>query len=101
MNALVDTTAFITALSKVLRIQSSRIFILTQDQVLNSQQQTYQVSVMNNRFYVYDTIITPDPTDDTIRPIDMLNNYLSDTNAQAMLKEFIPEYVSTYQSTVR
>jgi len=86
MSSLVDSTAYITALSKVLRINPNRIYIKTKDQVLANQQQSYQVSVMNQRYYVYDTIITPDATDDSIRPVDMLNNYLTDSNAQAMLK---------------
>lgn len=86
MSALIDSAAYITALSKVLRINPNRIFILTKDQTLTTQQTTFKVSVMNDRFYVYDTVITPDPTDDTTKPVDLLNTYLTDANAQAMLR---------------
>ena len=86
MSALVNASTYITSLSKVLRINPNRIFILTNDQVLSTQALSYQVAVMNSRYYVYDTIITPDPTDDSTRPVDMLTTYLTDTNAQAMLK---------------
>jgi hypothetical protein len=101
MAQVINETAYMLALSKVLRIESSRIFILTNSQVLASQQQNYQVTVMNSRYYVYDTLVTPNGADDTTRPIDLLNVFKNDENAKNMLLEFMPDYIKTYKSTVR
>ena len=101
MTAVVNTTAYINALSQVLRINSSRIYVLTPSQVLTSEQGSFQASVMNNRYYIYDTIVAPNPTDDLTPPLTLLYKFLTDTNAQAMLALFITQYIPSYPSTVR
>lgn len=101
MSNIIVEADYIIALSKVLRISSDRIYVLTNKQVHNSQQQSYQVNVMNERLYVYDTLVTPDPLNDVVRPIDLLDNFLKDSNAQSMFLEFMPNYLPKYKSTTR
>jgi len=86
MSSMVNNTAFLVAFSNVLRIQSSRISVLTVTSTLANLQTTYQSSVMNNRSYIYDVVIAPDRNDDSVRPIDLLNNFIASTSAKAMLK---------------
>jgi len=56
---------------------------------------------MNNRYYIYETIIAPNPQDDSISPISLLNTFKSDSNAKALLLSFIPQFISSYTSTIR
>jgi len=56
---------------------------------------------MNNRYYIYDTIIAPNPEDDSIAPIDQLSSFNSNSNAKALLLTFIPQFIPSYPSTIR
>lgn len=70
----IETNAnVIDALSKTLRIVPSRISILTVSTILTAAQSTFSNIVMNTRQYVYDIVIGPNPQDDSIRPIDLVN----------------------------
>ena len=44
---------------------------------------------MNSRMYIYDTMIAPNPDDDSTRPFSLLRTFRKDSNAKNMLKEFI------------
>jgi hypothetical protein len=85
MSSIVNDTSFLTAFSNILRIDSKRIFILTVTSVLSNLQQTYQSTVMNNRSYIYEVVVAPDLSDDSIRPIDLLNSFALSSTEQAML----------------
>lgn len=61
MSTPINATSYVSALSQVLSIVASRIYILTPTQALATEQSTFQSSVMNNRYYVYDTIVAPNP----------------------------------------
>ena len=56
---------------------------------------------MKQRYYIYDTLIAPNRADDTIRPIDLVRNFKNDQNAKDTLKEFIPQYIKSFNSPVR
>jgi hypothetical protein len=101
MNASINQTAYINALSTVLRIDSSRIYILTNQSTLSTSASTFNNQVMNNRYYIYDTLIAPNPSDDSISPYSLLSSFVQDTNAKAQLVQFMHNYVSTYNSNVR
>lgn len=101
MSTLVNETHFIDSLSKVLRINSSRIYILTNNQTLAAQQARFTSSVMNQRYYIYDTLIAPDPVNDVVSPKNLLNQFAADANTKNLLAEFVPEYIKSYSSPVR
>jgi hypothetical protein len=101
MSTPINVTSYVTALSQVLSIVPARIYILTPTQILVNEQSTFQASVMNNRYYIYETIIAPNPQDDSISPISLLNTFKSDSNAKALLLSFIPQFISSYTSTIR
>ena len=101
MNNLLNTTALLSALSNVWRIQVSRIGVLTIQSTLNSLQATYTSSVMNTRIYVYEIVVAPDIEDDSIRPIDLLNTYTQDSAQRDMLLSFVPDYITSYTETTR
>lgn len=56
---------------------------------------------MNNRSYVYEIVVAPDITDDTTKPIDLLNAFLKSSSDMAMLQSLIPQYIMTYNSKTR
>ncbi len=56
---------------------------------------------MNNRSYVYDTVIAPDSSDDSIKPFDLLTSFASSNTPKLMLKQFLSAYDPTYVSSVR
>lgn len=85
LNDTVDNIHLIESISQVLRINSSRVYILTNRQVLTDQKDSYQVSVMNKRLYMYDVLVAPNPQDDSTRPIALLKAFSSDSNAKSML----------------
>ena len=101
MSTPVNVSSYITALSQVLSIVPSRIYILTPTQALATEQSTFQASVMNNRYYIYDTIIAPNSDDDSIAPVYQLTSFNSDSNAKALLLTFIPQFIPSYPSTIR
>ena len=101
MTTPINVTSYVTALSQVLSIVPSRIYILTPTQVLATEQSTFQSIVMNNRYYIYDTIIAPNPEDDSISPMDLLKAFNSDSNAKALLLSFISQFIPSYPSTIR
>lgn len=45
---------------------------------------------MNNRRYIYDTVIAPNPDDDSTSPLSLLSAFVQDSNAKAQLSTFIP-----------
>jgi hypothetical protein len=85
----------------VLRIKVSRIYILTNSQNLLDQQLQFKSSVMKERYYIYDTMIAPDRIDDSVSPLSLLNTFKNDQNTKIMLKEFVPEYITTFSEPVR
>lgn len=85
----------------MLRISSSRIYILTNGQALTAQKVSHNTEVMNKRYYIYDTMVAPNPTDDSMKPLYLLNRFKGSENAKKMLSEFIPEYIKSYSSSVR
>lgn len=101
MSNVLNEANFLQAFSNVLRIESSRIFILTVTSTLSMLQSQHQSTVMNTRNYIYDVVVAPDRNDDTIRPIDLLNGFIASSSSKAMLKEFIPEFILPYVSTTR
>jgi hypothetical protein len=56
---------------------------------------------MNNRTYVYEIVVAPDTTDDSVKPISLLNAFVKSASQKAMLSSFVPDYISTYASTTR
>lgn len=101
MSSPVNESYYIDCFSKVLRINSSRIYILTNKQILSQQQTSFQAVVMNQRYYIYDTLVAPNPRNDDSRPLSILKNFAKSSNAKNMLAEFVPEYIKSYDSTVR
>ena len=52
-------SAFITALSEVLQVLTSRIYILSDKVTLSGQKTSYQSTVMKQRQYIYEVMIAP------------------------------------------
>jgi hypothetical protein len=100
MSAMINVSAYVSALSQVLRISSGRIYVMTGSQLLASQQSSWQASVMNNRYYIYETVIAPNPSDDSQSPLSLLTAFANNANAQATLAQFVPQYIPSYQSQV-
>jgi hypothetical protein len=101
MSTPVNVTTLLSALSNVWRIQLSRIGLLTSNQTLNTLQSSFSSSVMNNRSYVYEVVVAPDTTDDSITPLDLLNSFIASRSEISMLLQLIPQYVTTYKSQTR
>lgn len=45
---------------------------------------------MNQRYYIYDTLVAPDPVNDVVSPKNLLTEFAADANAKDMLAEFVP-----------
>lgn len=90
MSSPVNTTALLAALSNVWRIQLSRIGVLTVQEVQVQLQGNFTAAVMNNRTYVYEIVVAPDTSDDSTKPIDLLNAFVKNTTQQSMLASLIP-----------
>ena len=101
MSSPINITTLLTGLSNVWRIQQSRIGLLTPLQSLTSLQSSFTPTVMNNRSYVYEIVVAPDITDDTTKPLDLLNAFLKSSSDMAMLQSLVPEYIITYSSKTR
>lgn len=101
MTTTVNETHLISALSSVWRIRSSRIGILTLPQKLEDLKNTFTSSVMNNRSFVYEVVVAPDTSDDSSKPLDLLNSFVQSASSKAMLLELVPQYITTYPSQVR
>lgn len=98
----IQTNAYvIDALSKTLRIIPSRINILTVSSILTMAQSTYSNTVMNTRQYVYDVIIGPNSQDDSIRPIDLVNEFSISNDQLKKMAVFLPTFISTYSMSTR
>jgi hypothetical protein len=74
---------------------------MTISEILTNQQTTYSNTVMNNRQYVYDIVIGPNAVDDTIRPIDLLQNFTSSNDQLRKMSAFLPTFISTYSMSTR
>ena len=74
---------------------------MTISEILTNQQTTYSNTVMNNRQYVYDIVIGPNAVDDTIRPIDLLQNFTSSNVQLRKMSAFLPTFISTYSMSTR
>lgn len=101
MSAIVNTTAFLSALSDVWRIKVGRIGVLTVQESLNTLQTTYTSSVMNSRIFVYEIVVAPDIEDDSVRPIDLLSAYTKDYSQKDMLYASMNNYITFYTETIR
>lgn len=101
LNSIVNSTAFLTYLSNVLRIDVSRISILTIQETLLTSQANYVSSVMNSRSYVYDVILGPNQKDDSVKPLDTLNQFIASTYQIQMLLGFVPQLITAYTMTTR
>lgn len=53
-------------------------------------QGNFTAAVMNNRTYVYEIVVAPDTSDDSTKPIDLLNAFVKNTTQQSMLASLIP-----------
>ena len=74
---------------------------MTISEILTNQQTTYSNTVMNNRQYVYDIVIGPNAVDDTIRHIDLLQNFTSSNDQLRKMSAFLPTFISTYSMSTR
>lgn len=90
MSSPINISSLLTGLSNVWRIQQSRISLLTPTQSLTNLQNTFTSTVMNNRSYVYEIVVAPDITDDSTKPLDLLNAFLNSSSDMAMLQSLIP-----------
>lgn len=101
MSSPINVTSLLAGLSNVWRIQQSRIGLLTPTQSLTNLQTTFTPTVMNNRSYVYEIVVAPDITDDSTKPLDLLNSFLKSSSDMAMLQSLIPQYIITFNSKTR
>lgn len=91
----------IDALSKTLRIEASRINVMTVRTLLTTQQSAFSSTVMNVRQFVFDIVIGPNPKDDSVKPLDLLNQFKSSDDSMKKMKNFLPSFVSTYTISTR
>ena len=74
-NDIVDNLAIVKALERIIRISPLRIKVLTSkfelEQIRNNMNQ-----YKNLPKYVYEVVISPDPTNDTMTPMDIVENFL-------------------------
>ena len=56
---------------------------------------------MNSRYYIYETVIAPNPDDDSTSPLQLLGSFNSDTNAKKLLNSFISQYIPSFVSNIR
>lgn len=100
-NSIVDNTYLLTSLSKVLRISTNRLYILTITSTLNTLNQSYDSTVMNKRSYIYEIVVAPDLNDDSKKPLDLLNNFAASSTQQQALLQFVSQFISSLTSTTR
>lgn len=62
----------IEALSKVLRVAAERISVLTIREILITQSSEYDGTIMNDREYVFECVVGPNPEDDSVSPLETL-----------------------------
>ena len=76
-SAVEDHEALILALSKVFRVSIDKLSVLTVREVLISSSNEYVGEIMNTRQYVYDIVLGPNPEDDSIVPLETVNEFLN------------------------
>ena len=96
-----EESVVIEEFSKVLRINPDRMKIITIKEKLTSHQNTFESTVMNSRQYIYDIVIGPNPLDDTIKPLDLLDEFVEDEEQHDRIEEFLPDFDRSYIMPVR
>lgn len=98
----IETNAnVIDALSKSLRISTSRINIVTVRQLLTTQQSVFDSTVMNTRQFIFDIVVGPNPLDDSVNAIDLLNEFKNSDDQKKKMKTFLPSFITTYSISTR
>lgn len=98
----IETNAnVIDALSKSLRISASRINVMTVRQLLSTQQSVYDSSVMNTRQFIFEIVVGPNPLDDSVNAIDLLNEFKNSDDQQKKMSTFLPTFIKTYSMSTR
>ena len=101
LSAIEEESVVIEEFSKVLRINPNRMKILTVREKLNSHQDTFIGTVMNIRQYIYNIVIGPNPLDDTISPLSLLDDFVEDEEQHDKIEEFLPDFDRSYVMPVR
>lgn len=58
-------------------------------------------TIMNERYYVYDIVLAPNPSDDSVSAFNTLEELGTSTDLQEKLAEFLPDFDLTYHMTAR
>ena len=67
-------------MAKVLRIKKERLKILTVKENLISHQDNFVTIIMNDRYYVYDIVLAPNPSDDSVDAVETLEDFASSSD---------------------
>ena len=78
-----------------------RLAVLTFASVLVDIQSEHDAGIMNDRNYVVEVVLGPNPDDNSVPPIDTLNEFRDSEPMQSDLLEFLPDFIDTYPMSTR
>ena len=78
-----------------------RLAVLTFASVLVDIQSEHDADIMNDRNYVVEVVLGPNPDDNSVPPIDTLNEFRDSESMQSDLLEFLPDFIDTYPMSTR
>lgn len=93
-NDIVSNLDIVKSLERIMRISPLRIKVLTS---------TYDLNLIRNNAnqyknapkYVYEVVIAPDPTNDTITPMNIVSGFLNSSVSTGLFKEYLPNWDSS------
>jgi hypothetical protein len=96
LSSIQTNSTVLAAVSKILRVPLSRMAVLTYSSTLLNYSTTYNSNNMNQRSYVYTIVIAPNPTNETLSPIDIANSLRYDQDIQNALLAVLPSFRTDY-----
>lgn len=93
-NDIVSNLDIVKSLERIMRISPLRIKLLTSTFDLNLIRNNSN-QYKNAPKYVYEVVIAPDPTNDTITPMNIVGGFLNSSVSTGLFKEYLPNWDSS------
>ena len=91
---IVQNLDIVKSLERIIRISPFRIKVLTSNYEL-LQIQNSMNSYKNHPKYVYEVVISPDPTNDTTTPMDIVRQFLASNTSRGLFQNYLPDWDSS------
>lgn len=97
MTSIQTNDVVLAALTKVLRVNISRLAVLTTQDTLNTYSTTHNSTIMNERIYVYTIVLAPSPSNETESPIEIVRRLQNENDTQSKLLALLPSFTTDYK----